>query len=72
MAKKKESPRIAFRLTEREKKQVPGIAAFFGLYPACVHVQAGAERLTDQYPGGSRHERTPFGHLFSDRAAVQV
>ena len=31
MAKKKESPRIAFRLTEREKKQVLGLAARCGL-----------------------------------------
>lgn len=27
MAKKKESPSIAFKLTEREKKQVPGLAS---------------------------------------------
>ena len=31
MAKKKDSPRIAFRLTEREKKQVPGLASRCGL-----------------------------------------
>jgi hypothetical protein len=31
MAKKKESPRIAFRLTEREKKQAAGLAARCGL-----------------------------------------
>ena len=31
MAKKKESPRIAFRLTEREKKQVLGLASRCGL-----------------------------------------
>lgn len=31
MAKKKESPRIAFRLTEREKKQVMGLASRCGL-----------------------------------------
>ena len=31
MAKKKESPRIAFRLTEREKKQAMSLAARCGL-----------------------------------------
>ena len=31
MAKKKESPRIAFRLTEREKKQAMSFAARCGL-----------------------------------------
>lgn len=31
MAKKKESPRIAFRLTEREKKQAMSLAARGGL-----------------------------------------
>ena len=31
MAKKKESPRIAFRLTEREKKQAMNLAARCGL-----------------------------------------
>ena len=31
MAKKKESPRIAFRLTEREKKQVLGLVSRCGL-----------------------------------------
>ena len=31
MAKKKESPRIAFRLTEREKKQAASLAAQCGL-----------------------------------------
>lgn len=31
MAKKKEPPRVAVGLTEREKKQVPGIASRCGL-----------------------------------------
>ena len=31
MAKKKESPRIAFRLTEKEKKQAMGLASRCGL-----------------------------------------
>ena len=33
MAKKKESPRIAFRLTEREKKKIATAAAKCGLTP---------------------------------------
>ena len=37
MAKKKESPRIAFRLTEKEKKQVLGIASRCGLSFSAVN-----------------------------------
>ena len=37
MAKKKESPRVAVRLTESEKKKIEAAAAKFGLIPGEKH-----------------------------------